>query len=111
MKLTIDFSNPIIPEKDVLGIRPSDLDDFYIHATDLDKNNLFYLLLNSAHYYERNYDWICAAHLYFLAANYLFISLTPLASFDLAMHYMKKAVELNPSREYLEWLALMEKGN
>ena len=111
MKLAIDFGNPVIPEIYVLQIKPTDLNDFYFRATDLNKNNVFYLLLNSAHYYEDNGKNILSAHLYFLAANYLFVALTPLASFDLAMHYMKKSVRLDPTQEHLEWLELIEKGN
>lgn len=111
MQLSIDFANPVIAPEDVLEIQPSDLDDFYVTATDLDKANLFFMLLTSLYHYEACRDDRRAAHLSFLAANYLFVALTPPSSWPLAMHYMKKAVKLYPCAEYEEWLALMEKGN
>lgn len=110
MKLTIDFGAPIIPEKDVLQIRPNDLNDFYFEASDFDKNNIFFMLLTSLHHYEALGDKVRAAHLSFLAAYYL-IALTPPGSCLLALHYIKKATALNDMPEYRQWLALMEKGN
>lgn len=77
MKLQINWSDPVIPQSEVLNMKPSDLDTFYITATDLDKSNLFFVLLTSAHHYEAEGNPVLAAHLYFLTANYLFISLTP----------------------------------
>lgn len=111
MKLRINWADPVIPKEEVLQIRPTDMDDFYAAASDLDKSNLFFVLLTSAHYYADREDNICAAHLYFLAANYLFIALTPPGSYDLSLHYMKKTIALNPTQDYMDWLALMEKGN
>lgn len=68
-------------------------------------------MLNSLHAYEAERDPIRAAHLSFLIANYLFIALTPPGSYDLALHYMKKAIRLNPTEAYSHWLTLMENGN
>ena len=111
MKLRINWAEPVIAEGDVLQIQPSDMDDFYASASDFDKSNLFFMLLTSLHHYEQKGDTHRAAHLSFLAANYLFIALTPPGSYELALHYMNKAVALNPTKDHLEWLALMEKGN
>lgn len=111
MKLQIDFGQPVFPEEMVLQIRTTDMDDFYVTASDLDKSNLFFMLLTSLHHYEEKGDSVRAAYLSFLAANYLFIALTPPGSYDLALHYMKKAIRLDPQQEYRDWLALMEKGN
>lgn len=111
MKLRINWADPVIPEDEVLQIRPTHMDDFYAAASDLDKCNLFFVLLTSAHHYSDRGDNARAAHLYFLAANYLFIALTPPGSYDLSLHYMKKAIALNPLQDYLDWHAPMEKGN
>ena len=43
----IDFSKPVICKDDVLVISPTDLDDFYMSASDYDKSNLFFVLLTS----------------------------------------------------------------
>lgn len=111
MQLKIDFANPVLASEAVLNIQPSDMDDFYVTATELDRTNLFFVLLTSLHHYEECGDNRRAAHLSFLAANYLFVALTPPGSWPLAMHYMQKAVELYPCAEYEEWLALIQKGN
>lgn len=111
MKITINFAEPVIPEETVCNITPSDLDDFYVTASDFDKSNLFFILLTSLHHYEDRKDYIKAAHLNFLTAYYLFITLTPPGSFPLALHYIKAAIAFNPLPDYKEWLALIEKGN
>ena len=69
------------------------------------------MLLASLHHYEDAGDKIRAAHLSFLAAYYLFVALTPPGSCQLALHYIKKAIALNDTSAYREWLALIEKGN
>lgn len=111
MKIKIDFGEPIIAESTVMDIVPTDLDDFYVTASVHDKTNLFFVLLASAQYYENKKDKEKAAHLYFLTAFYLFVPLTPPGSCMLALHYINKALELNPLPEYLEWLGLIQKGN
>lgn len=111
MKINISFSEPILCKKTILAVTPADLDDFYLTASDYDKNNLFFVLLTSIHHYEASGDSAEAAHLNFLAAYYLFVSLTPPGSSDLALHYIKRAISLHPLAEYDKWLALIEKGN
>jgi len=111
MKLAVDFSKPVFAREEVLRIRPTDLNDFYVDASAFDKNNIFFMLLTSLHHYEDAGDKVRAAHLSFLAAYYLFIALTPPGSCLLALHYIKKAITLNDTAEYRQWLALMEKGN
>lgn len=111
MKLKIDWADPVIKAKTVMKIQPSDLDSFYIGASDFDKSNLFFVLLASFHHYADRENRIEAAHLSFLMAYYLFITLTPPGSCELAMHYIKQAVSLNALDEYKEWIPLIEKGN
>lgn len=111
IKMRIKFDEPIIGKDNVLEIGSKDLDDFYVSASDTDRMNLFFILLTSLHYYERNGDTVRAAHLSFLAAYYVFTPLTPPGSHYLALHYMNKAISLNPLPEYSEWLVVMEKGN
>ena len=111
MKIKIDFGEPIIAASDVMSLMPTDLNDFYAEASDLDKSNLFFVLLVSAQYYENEKDKEKAAHLYFLTAFYLFVPLTPPGSCMLALHYIKKTLVLNPLPEYQEWLELIQKGN
>lgn len=111
MIIAIDFEKPIIKSDIVLELAPNDLDDFYKTSSDLDKNNLFFILLTSLHFYEGNNDTYKAAHLSFLISYYLFVSLTPPGSCDLALYYIKKAILLNPISEYNKWLELIKKGN
>lgn len=111
MKIKIDFSEPIIPQNKVLDIGIMDLDDFYITASDSDKNNLFFMLLTSIHHYEDNGNEMETAHLSFLTAYYLFVALTPPGSIYLALYFIKKAISLNHLAEYDEWLTIIEQGN
>jgi len=109
--LKIDWGNPIIESTDVLCVKPTDLNDFYVTASDFDKTNLFFVLLASFHYYLEIGLKEEAAHLSFLMAYYLFVPLTPPGSWTLAMYYIKQAISLNPIEEYKEWLPLIEQGN
>ena len=111
MQLAIQWGDPVLPKNGVLAIRPSDLDDFYVSASDFDQTNLFFVLLTSFHHYLDAGDRERAAHLSFLTAYYLFIPLTPPGSWELALHYIRQAVTLNPLEEYRKWVALMEEGN
>jgi len=111
MKLKIDWEKPILQEDYVLQIELSDLDDFYVMASDLDKSNLFFVLLVSFQNYLEKLRQELAAHLSFLMAYYLFTSLTPPGSYELSMHYIKQAVLLNPLEIYKEWYSLIEQGN
>ena len=111
MKMKIDFGEPIIAASDVMSLMPTDLNDFYAEASDLDKSNLFFVLLASAQHDEDKKDKEKAAHVYFLTAFYLFVPLTPPGSCMLALHYINKALVLNPLPEYQEWFGLIQKGN
>lgn len=111
MTLKIDWEEPIIQENDVIQIQPSDMDGFYTAANTLDRTNLFFVLLTSFHHYLDKAEQEKAAHLSFLMAYYLFITLTPPGSWELAMHYIDQAISLNPLDKYKEWLPLIEKGN
>lgn len=111
MKIQIDFGEPIIPAVIAQQISPNDLNDFYCTASDFDKSNIFFMLLTSMHHYEDQQQTELAAHLSYLIACYLFITLTPPGSGHLALHYINKAIELNPCGEYTEWLELIKKGN
>ena len=111
MKLKINWSAPVLDEDVVLKIAPNDLDDFYFSASDLDKGNLYFVLLTSFLHYEEREDKGKAAHLCFLIANYLFVAYTPPGSAQLALYYIRKAIELDPLPEYRQWLTLIRQGN
>lgn len=111
MRIQIDFGEPIFPVAIAQQISPNDLNDFYCTASDLDKSNIFFMLLASMHHYEDQQQTELAAHLSYLIACYLFITLTPPGSGNLALHYINKAIALNPRDEYKEWLGLIKKGN
>ena len=108
MKLHIDWDRPVFPAGSVLAIEPRDLDDFYVQASDLDKGNLFFVLLTSFHHYLDKGDQPRAAHLSFLIAYYLFTPLTPPGCWPLAIHYIRRAVDLNPLPQYREWRSIIE---
>ena len=111
MKIQIDFGEPIISAVIAKQISPNDLNDFYCTASDFDKSNIFFMLLASMHHYEKQQQTELTAHLSYLIACYLFVALTPPGSGYLALHYITKAIELHPCDEYMEWLALIKRGN
>ncbi|MFY0389920.1 hypothetical protein ACOMD2_14585 [Hominicoprocola fusiformis] len=111
MVLKIDWSTPVIPKDIIMQIQPPDLEDFYLKADSYDKSNLFFVFLTSFYHYSDVKNIKEAAHLSFLMAYYLFMTLTPPGSMTLALHYIKQAISLNPLEEYKEWLHLIEKGN
>ena len=111
MKLTIDFGEPIIPKEKVLDITEEDTNDFYGRASEVGRLNLFFVLLASIHHYEEEGDRVRAAHLCYLASCYVFTPLTPPASWELGMYYMKRAIALNDQKEYRELLEWMKEGN
>ena len=109
--MKVNFDKPIIEKECVLETVTGDLDNFYAAASDIDRINLFFILLASLHYYEEKGDTVRTAHLSFMTAYYVFVPLTPPGSEYLALYYMNKAVSLNPIPEYKEWLSIMGKGN
>ncbi|MDE6281322.1 MAG: hypothetical protein K2M15_05980 [Oscillospiraceae bacterium] len=111
MKLTIDFGNPMFDEETAGALTLSDLDDFYVSASELDRLNLFFELEATFHRYLDAGKNRLAAHLAYLTAYYLFTPLTPPASCALALHYIREALRLAPCPEYQTWLELIEKGN
>ena len=56
MQMRIDWNEPIIRKEQVLQIQLSDLDDFYVAASDFDKMNIFLVLLTSFHHYPDQGD-------------------------------------------------------
>ena len=111
MTLLIDWGNYLIPERDVLQIKTLDLEDFYAAASDLDKANLYFVLLCSFYHYMSKGRRETAARLSFLLACYLFMCFCPPASGELAAHYIEQAVSLHPTGQYKEWQKLIQRGN
>lgn len=111
MELNIDFGNPMITEEQLSKLSTDDLNGFYASASEIDRLNLFFVLLNSMQHFEGKGEQQKTAYLCFLLAYYLFVPLTPPGSCSLALHYIEKAIALDPKQEYREWLTLMQKGN
>lgn len=51
------------------------------------------------------------SYLNYLISYYIFIILTPPFSQELAMEYIKNAINLSPREEYLSWLEYVKEGN
>ncbi len=111
MTLKIDFERPVFSSEITDRLTTTDLDDFYVNSAEIDKLNLYFCLLASAHHYQSDANVPKTAKLYFLIAYYLFVPLSPPGSEELALYYINKAISLNPLSEYKEWLSIIEKGN
>jgi hypothetical protein len=111
MKIKIDFGAPFIPEKDILSVTANDIYDQYLESTVYDQFNIFFVLLTTFHMCEDKGKNVSAAHVAYLASYYLFLPLTPPGSMELALHYAKKAMALDPSDFYAQWIEAVLEGN
>lgn len=111
VKITIDFGHPYFEENVLLGLTPDDLNCFYADASEVDRLNLFFVLEASLHRFQGKERMKTAAYCAFLMAYYLFIALTPPASFELAEFYIARALEWDETPEYRRWKAIIDEGN
>lgn len=111
MKISIDFGHPYFDERTILELKLTDLDSFYVDENEVNRLNLFFVLEASLHRFQHENQIKAAARCAFLMAYYLFVPLTPPASFDLAEFYIDKALEWDETPEYREWKALIDRGN
>ena len=111
MKITIDFGHPCFDAETVWRLTLDDLNDFYAEAGEVDRLNLFFVLEASLHRLQGVKDWKTSARCTFLMAYYLFIALTPPASFELAEFYIDRALEWDETPEYRHWKEAIAEGN
>lgn len=111
MKIIIDFGHPYFEESTIFELELNDLDNFCINANEVNRLNLFFVLEASLHRFQSENNTKAAARCAFLMAYYLFVPLTPPASFELAEFYTDKALEWNETAEYRKWENLIDEGN
>ena len=111
MKIRIDFGHPYFEEKELLELALDDLNCFYGDANEVDRLDLFFVLEASLHRFEGKNSMKAAARCAFLMAYYLFIALTPPASFELAEYYIDRALEWDETPEYRRWKKNIDEGN
>ena len=111
MKITIDFGHPYFDAETIRHLTLDDLNDFYAEAGEVDQLNLFFVLEASLHRLQGEKDGKASARCAFLMAYYLFIALTPPASFELAEFYIDRALEWDEPPEYRHWKETIDEGN
>ncbi len=111
MKINIDFGHPYFEQEIIFKLDLTDLDDFYCDENDVNRLNLFFVLEASLHRFQSEDKTEAAARCAFLMAYYLFLPLTPPASFELAEFYIDRALEWNETPEYRKWKDLINEGN
>ena len=111
MKIKIDFSHPYFDENTVFTLTVDDLNRFYADENEINRLNLFFVLEASPHRFQSEKNREAAARCAFLMAYYLFIPLTPPASFELAEFYIDRALEWDERPEYRQWKRNIDKGN
>ena len=111
MKITIDFGNPCFEADDIFKLTDNDLNNFYCDENVWNKFNLFFVLEATLHNLQRENNSPAAARCAFLMAYYLYIALTPPASWELAEYYIDLAVNLDAKPEYIQWKKLIHEGN
>lgn len=111
MKLSIDWEKPIFFSDQIEEMNTMDLNDFYFSASDIDRLNLFFILEASFHRSVAEGKDNISAKAAYLMAYYLFVTLTPPASCELAEHYIDEALRLNPLPAYEEMKRNISDGN
>jgi len=111
VKIKIDFGHPYFDEKAIFKLTLNDLDCFYADEDEVNRLNLFFVLEASLHRFQSGNSMKAAARCAFLMAYYLFLPLTPPASFELAEFYINKALEWDEMPEYRQWKEAIDKGN
>ena len=111
MKITIDFGHPYFDEKAVFELTPNDLNCFYTDENEVNRLNLFFVLEASLHRFQKENSLKAAARCAFLMAYYLYIPLTPPASWELAEFYIDRALEWEETPEYSQWKKLIDERN
>lgn len=111
MEIHVDYGKPALRKSEIFALTARDLDDFYASAAETDRFGLFFVLLTTLCRLEEREEREAAARVCYLTAYYVFTTLTPPGSLELARHYIRRALALHPTEEYREWLALMESGN
>ena len=111
MKISIDFGHPYFDEKELFELTLNDLNDFYGDENAVNRLNLFFVLEASLHRLQRENSLKAAARCAFLMAYYLYIALTPPASFELAEYYIDRALEWDETPEYSHWKKCIDEGN
>ena len=111
MKISIDFEHPYFDEETIFGLTLNDLDRFYADENEVNRLNLFFVLEASLHKLQRENSMKAAARCAFLMAYYLFIALTPPASWELAEFYIDRALEWDETPEYSQWKKNIDEGN
>ena len=109
--IKIDFGYPYFDEKAIFELDINDLDCFYADENEVNRLNLFFVLEASLHRLQRENNLKAAARCAFLMAYYLFVPLTPPASFELAEFYIGRALEWDETPEYSQLKKLIDKGN
>ena len=111
IKIHIDFDHPYLDENAIFALTLHDLDRFYTEADAVDRLNLFFVLEASLHRFQSEDRLKAAARCAFLMAYYLFVPLTPPASFALAAFYIDRALEWDATPEYSQWKKRIDGGD
>ncbi len=111
MKVKIDFEHPYFDEKIIFELTLDDLNCFYADANEVNRLNLFFILEASLHKLQDRKNVKASARCAFLMAYYLFVPLTPPASYELSRFYIDRALEWDETSEYRQWKERIGKGN
>lgn len=105
------YDSQEIPADKVFLLTERILDDLYSSSSEIERCNIFFHLQNE-YFYLKNRDAIReTAYICYLISYYLFTPLTPPHSDTLACEFAKKAVELDSSNKYVDWLNIVANGN
>lgn len=111
MKQFFSFYSEPIPAEHVFSLTEQVLDDLYVTSSEVDGLNVFFHLQNEYFFLKNSGKTAETAHICYLISYYLFITLTPPHSEEIALEFIKEAISLNPIEKYINWLEIVKQGN
>lgn len=100
-----------IPADKVFLLTEEILGNLYASFSEIEGCNVFFHLQNEYFYLKSQGLIKEAAYICYLISYYLFHLLTPPHSDKLAYEYAQKAIKLDPTSKYADWLEEVKKGN
>ena len=111
MEKFFNYYSREIPVDKVLLLTEEILVNINASFSEIEGCNVFFHLQNEYFYLKSQGLIKEAAYICYLISYYLFHLLTPPHSDKLAYEYAQKAIKLDPTSKYADWLEEVKKGN
>lgn len=111
IKAFFEYESTAIPVDEIFSLTESVLDDLYITSSEAEQFNIYFHLHNE-YVHLKNANYVReTAYLCYLISYYLFVSLTPPHSEEIALEFIQEAINLDACEKYTKWLDIVKSGN